>query len=292
MTFTVDDDPPLIDEEEAAENAAAEIIGYRTNPQKGTFFAVSMLRSLYRPDFHDIAALSMGERTREQLDLLSIGEVSSAVEFIAFCAGYLTARMFWPTVGEGAVLSRVVLPDHEPVPDAARRDSIERAAQWLPALSEIHDNRGGPRDSRMVQKLMAGYLAILIEDPRPSTLDTLLGGYSEGDPHRTSSGLSARQIAETLDRSRLWTTLGWRRGLAERRFRLAPRGAYVENIAGDVRILFEEDGVQVRFSDIRRIRSAKLTTLRDHPHPCDDAVVTAWIADNCTFARPIWEEAT
>jgi hypothetical protein len=274
-----------IDEDEAAENAIAEQIGFRTNPSRANGFALSMIRSGYRNNALDNASIANGEKTREQLDALSIPDVSSAIEFLSFCSGYLAARMFLAGLGEGPVLTRLLLADDQPIDDGLRKESIERAQQYLPALSEIHDNRASPRDSRLVHKLLSGYLAILIEDPRQTTLDTLLRGFEEPDNRRGASGFTARQIAESLDRSRNWATLGWRRGQAERRFRAGTRGDYFENLAGDVRIVFDRNGTHIGFADIRRIRYLDLSQLPKTPHPCDDPVVAAWMAENCALAR-------
>jgi hypothetical protein len=276
-----------VDEDEAAETAIADKIGFRTNPLRANAFALSMIRSRYRDMALENASIANGEKTREQLDLLAITDISATIEFLAFCSGYLAARMFLPAVGNGPVLSRLLLGEDQPIDDDLRKESIERAQQYIPALSEIHDNRASPRDSRLVHKLLSGYLAILIEDPRQTTLDTLLRGFEEPDNRRTASGFSARQIAESLDRSRKWATLGWRRGQAERRFRSGPRLAYLENLAGDVRILLMENGTHAGFADIRRIRYLDLATLQDAPHPCDDPVIAAWIAENYALARQL-----
>ncbi len=275
----------FLDEDEAAESVTADLIGFRSHPQKGSFLPISMVRSRYRDDFLLHANLSNGEKTREQLEALAISDISRSLEFLAFCSGYLTARMFMPAMGEGPVLGRMFMPDHEPIDEPIRKESLDRAKEYIPALSDIHDNRAAPRDSRLVQKLLAHYLSVLIEDPRQSTLDTLLSGYDDPEIQRSNSGLSARQIAEALDRSRLWATLGWRRGQAERRFRVGPRGTYMENISGDVRILFEPGTNFAGFSDVRRLRRIDLATIRANPHPCDDLVVAGWIADNCAAAR-------
>jgi hypothetical protein len=277
-------------DDDAEEYAVADVIGFRSNPQKGNFLAISMVRSLFKDDAYEVAAQSTGERTKEQLEILAANDVAQAVEFLAFSSGYLAARMFRPTLGEGRVLSHLLLPPSESIPEAIRKNSIERATDYLPALSEIHDNRSAPRDSRFVMKLLSHFLAVLIEDPRASTLDTLLLGYQASEGGRTASSLTARQISETLDRARLWATLGQRRGLAERRFRVGPRAVYLENISGDVRVILDPDRKVASFSDIRRLRLVDLETIRDKPHPCDDAVITGWIADNCAAAQQVWSK--
>ena len=274
-----------VDETEAAENAVAPLIGFRANPQRGSSPAISMMRGRYNATAWENASIANGEKTREQLEALSAMELGPAMEFIAFSTGYLAARMFHPHPGDGPVLSRVLLPDEQPVEDAARKDSLERAQHYLPAISELHDNRAASRNSRFVCEMLGSYLAVLIEDPRQTTLDTLLRGYEEPDIRRGVSGFSARQVAEALERSRLWSTLGWRRGMAERRFRWGPRNAYLENIAGDVRVLFNPEGSRVSFADIRRLRVLDVGKLRDTPAICDDEAVALWIDMNCTAAR-------
>ena len=265
----------FLDEDEAAETLVADLIGYRTHPHKGQFFAVSVVRSHYREDALVHANLSNGDLTRDRLQALSIMDVMPAIEFLSFSTGYLAARMFMPSIGEGPALSRMVLPDSEALPEEMRKASLDRAKEYIPALSDIHDNRAAPRDSRLAQRLLAGYVALLIEDPRQSTLDSLLSGYEEADIQRGNSGLTARQIAQAVDTSRLWGTLGWRRGQAERRFRLDQRGTYLENISGDVRVMFEPESAYAGFSDIRRLRRVDLESIRGKPHPCDDKFIAA-----------------
>ncbi len=274
-----------LDEDEAAENVTADLIGFRTHPHKGQFLAISVLRSRYREDAMLPASMSTGERTREQLEALSIADVTGATEFLAFSAGYLAARMFMTSVGEGPALSRIVLPDTEQISEKLRKESLEKAKVFIPALSDIHENRAAPRDSLLVQKTLSGYIAVLIEDPRQTTLENLLSGFGEEDTQRGSSGFSARQIAELLDSSRIWATLGWRRGQAERRFRADSHGEYLENISGDVRVIFEPESSFAGFADIRRLRRVDLSIIRTNPHPCDDLIVANWIADNCAAAR-------
>ncbi len=279
-----------MDADETAENAMADLIGFRTNPLRANAFAISMIRSAYRNGAFDNASIANGEKTREQLDALSVTDIPAALEFLAFSSGYLAARMFRPDLGDGPVLSRLLLPDDQPIDDASRKESIERAHHYLPALSEIHDNRAAPRDSRLVHKLLSGYLAILIEDPRQTTLDTLLRGFEEADTRRGASGFTARQIAESLDRSRQWATLGWRRGLAERRFRKG-RGAYLENLAGDVRVVFTDNGTHMGYADIRRVRYLKVADLPHTPHCCDDAAVAGFMNQNHALARQVQTQA-
>ena len=277
----------IMDEDEAAETAMAELIGFRTNPIRANAFALSMIRSAYRDNALNNASIANGEKTREQLDMLSVTDIPAALEFLAFSAGYLASRMFLAGLGEGPVLSRLLLADDQPIDDGLRKESLERALVYLPALSEIHDNRAAPRDSRLVHKLLSGYLAILIEDPRQTTLDTLLRGFEEPDHRRVASGLTARQIAESLDRARNWGTLGWRRGLAERRFKVVPRSSYLENLAGDVRIVFADNGTHVGYADIRRVRYLDLGQFPRTAHACDDVEVSEWIARNCVLARQV-----
>jgi hypothetical protein len=274
-----------IDPEDAALDEAANAIGFRAIPPRSGIMALSIVRSGFKNGAYEAASIANAEKTREQLDLMSISETAQAVEFFSYCSGYLGARMFHSAVGDGPVLSRLLFRDDQAVDDAARKDSLERAKIYLPALSEIHDNRAAPRDSRMVHRMLSGYLAVLIEDPRQTTLDTMLRGYEEPDTKRGISGFSARQIADMLDQSRLWATLGWRRGLAERRFRAVPQSRYLENIAGDARVMLDADGGHAWFADLRRVRKFSLADGRQPPHPCDDATITEWVAQNCELAR-------
>jgi hypothetical protein len=275
----------FLDEDEAAENLVADIIGYRAHPQKGQFLGISVVRSRYREDAFLHASLSNGDLTRDRLLALSIMDVVPAIEFLAFGSAYLAARMFMPNMGDSPALSRMLLPDSEALPETMRKESLDRAKDYIPALSDIHDNRAAPRDSQLVQRLLGGYVSVLIEDPRQSTLDSLLSGYDEADIQSGNSGFTAHQIAQALDTARLWATLGWRRGQAERRFRLDQRGTYLENIAGDVRVMFEPESAYAGFSDLRRLRRVDLETIRAQPHPCDDMFIANWIADNCAAAR-------
>jgi hypothetical protein len=275
---------PLAGEEmdpvEAAEQAAADLMSFRVHPHRGPYFAVSLVRSSYQGDALAAAARSHQERTAAQLDSLVIKTLHEAIDFIAFCTGYLAARMFLPAIAASPNLSRFLLPAEHHIADELRKQSVARSALFMPALSEIHDNRAAPRDSQLVHRLLADYLEVLIEDPRPSTLEAIIGRSYEASMH-----FSARQIAETLDRGRLWATLGWRRGQAERRFRLDPRGRYLQNIAGDVRVALDTGGETASFADIRRVRLLTLADIKSNPHPCDDMVVTSWIAENCAQAR-------
>jgi hypothetical protein len=269
-----------LDPLEAAEQAAANLMSYRLHPHRGPYFAVSVVRSQYQGDALSAASRSHQERTAAQLDSLVITTLHEAIDFIAFCTGYLAARMFLPAIAATPNLSRFLLADSHKIADELRKQSVARSALFMPALSEIHDNRAAPRDSQLVHRLLAGYLEVLIEDPRPSTLEAIIGRTYEATTH-----FSARQIAETLDRGRLWATLGWRRGQAERRFRPEPRGRYLQNIAGDVRIALEPEGKTASFADIRRVRLLTLADIHSNPHPCDDVSVTNWIARNYAEAR-------
>jgi hypothetical protein len=269
-----------IDPIEQAEQLAANLMSFRLHPHRGRYFAISMVRSYYEGESLAAATRSHRERTAAQLDILAIKTMHETIDFIAFCTGYLAARMFLPALAPSPNLSRFLLPDQHQVADETRKQSVAKSTAYMPALSEIHDNRAAPRDSRLVHRLLAEYLEVLIEDPRPSTLEAIIGRSYEASTH-----FSARQIAETLDRARLWATLGWRRGQAERRFRLEPRGIYLQNIAGDVRVAIDRAARTASFADLRRVRLLALPDIEAQPHPCDDAAVTQWIARNVALAQ-------
>ena len=268
-----------IDPVEAAEQVASDLMSFRIHPHRGPFLAVSVVRSQFAGDALAAATRSHQERTAAQLDALSIKTLYETIDFIAFSTGYLAARLFLPAVANTTNLLKLQLDDQYKISDEVRKESVAKSTSYIPALSDIHDNRAAPRDSILVHRLLAGYLEVLIEDPRPSTLEAMLGRSFEATTH-----FSARQIAETLDRARLWATLGWRRGQAERRFKFEPRTMYLQNIAGDVRVEFTDDQ-KASFADIRRVRLLTLPDIRANPHPCDDEAVTEWIARNCAQAQ-------
>ena len=113
-----------IDPLEAAEQVAADLLSFRVHPHRGPYFAVSIVRSQYQGDALAAAARSHQERTAAQLDSLAVKTLHETIDFIAFCTGYLAARMFLPAIGASPNLARFLLPADHAIADDLRKQSI------------------------------------------------------------------------------------------------------------------------------------------------------------------------